>query len=882
MLSIFKRNKKSKPTFKEKFEYFQSLLHANDSAHRALSELVEIIAEGKPFSRGAVHSRFDALMSSIRTIIDNFNLFTDNKFAVISQIFHKLSNDYFNMLNSRFICAKNWDCNDNECFNCISAERIECDVPHSIPIDDIDADMEQYLGSKMARLGAIRKHLGLNVPNGFSLTTRFFDELMQYSGLRQQKNRIFYDVDFEDIEQVQKASQETQELFIQLDFPEIFRQIANQAYRATFGDNKVMIAVRSSAVGEDVSGASFAGLHTSLLNQSPENLFEACLEALLSKYSPQSLVYRFVSGLRDEDMPMSVGVIEMIDAVSAGVLFTKDPLHNLDRIIIQASYGLGESVVSGSVQPQEYILDKSQLRNLIAFKPGKQHTKRVSSSRTGSENRPLSEKELSEPCLNDEQLKLLSEYALKIENFFNEPQDIEWAIDPSGTIYILQARPLEIKVSSKRKEAQQINADTLKNNNHVLIDSGDCASRGIAIGKAVIVKNLRDLKNAGRGDIIVARKNMPELASVLHKVAGVITETGSSTGHLSIIARELGTPLLTNAENAISIINTGDLITLYSDIKTVFKGEVEELKDFIYSGAHSLDKYRKSPMFKLWHKIVKMIVKLNLVDFNSPDFRASNCKTIHDIIRFTHEISIREMFSFQNFTKLDGAYLYRLNFDVPIDVRVIDIGNGIKPESKDQASITPADITSMPFSFLLDGMMTPGLKWSGQIALDTKGFTHLVLNNIVDVYRSESELGGSSFAIISDKYMNFFSRFGYHLSRITAYASDELNMNFIMFVFRGGAAEPLRQARRIHAVRLILEHFNFTVQMEADSLTGNLKKISSDKVLSILKELGRMTGAVRNVDVSMVSDRHIDVFVQGFLEGDINPAERFTNAKYFN
>ena len=173
------------------------------------------------------------------------------------------------------------------------------------------------------------------------------------------------------------------------------------------------MAVRSSAIGEDDPRYSFAGLHYTALNVSKTNLIDACFEVLISKYLPQSLVYRYITGLRDADMPMSIGCIKMIDSEISGVLFTKDPLNQKEGIIIQAVRGLGTKVVDGSVSPQEFIIEHNYNANLIEFKPGNQKYKTIARSEDGLNEEKISEDILQEPCLTKEQIKILTEAEFK-------------------------------------------------------------------------------------------------------------------------------------------------------------------------------------------------------------------------------------------------------------------------------------------------------------------------------------------------------------------------------------------------------------------------------------------------------------------------------------
>jgi pyruvate,water dikinase len=173
-------------------------------------------------------------------------------------------------------------------------------------------------------------------------------------------------------------------------------------------------------------------------------------------------------------------------------------------------------------------------------------------------------------------------------------------------------------------------------------------------------------------------------------------------------------------------------------------------------------------------------------------------------------------------------------------------------------------------------MTAPGVRWAGPLPIDIKGFTSLLMSNIVDAGRSDRALGDRSYAIISDCYLNFSSRLGYHFSRLDAYACDEINNNYINFDFRGGAADPLRRIRRAKVVARILELSNFSVTIQNDNVLATIRKIPVSTIFELLNEIGRLMGAVRNADVTLISDENIEQFVSAFLGGDPSPALRFT------
>jgi pyruvate,water dikinase len=871
---IFASKKKHLLGFKERFHHFQSLLKANDEAHHLMSQMAELITSGTPFSKPYIRNIYNELINAANDIIERLMALSNGNYGELRKKLNSITSNISIIQAPRFFCPDGWNCQDYNCHECPNAsKKLFEEIPYYIDIDEISENDTYYVGSKMSRLGVIRNQLQIPVPNGFSLTIRLFEEMMSVYGLRKKFDELFKYIDYSEITEVQRVCREAQELLIASPLPDELQIAIQSAYQKSFPEANPKVSVRSSAIGEDGNNHSFAGLHYTALNISYPSLLDACMEVLISKYTPQSVVYRYMTGLRDEDMPMSIAVISMVKSTISGVIYTANHVNKKDEIIIQVVKGLGTTLVSGKIKPQEYVLDKSG--KIISFNPGNLIFEECALEFEGTKINKF-ESPVKEPLLNDIQLGRLVDYALKIENHFSVPQDIEWAIDPNGQIYILQARPL--KTCEEKHISQNINQiiEEADKTHTPIIEIGDNASPGIAAGKAFIIRNLRDLKNVDKGSIIVASKNLPEFAGIIHKVKGFITNFGSTTGHLSIIAREFGVPVLTNCINATDLIKDGDEITLFSDYARVYPGKITEILDLHTDKLIEENEFIKSPLFRIWHRISKFIFKLNLTNPNSPRFKPEYCETVHDIIRFAHEYSMREMFAFYENARFESGRTYKLKFDVPLDISVINIENGLR-ENVDKEVITLNDIVSEPFLHLIKGMTTKGVEWSGPLSVDIKGFMNILITNINDPNKAERSIGSRSYALISNNYLNFFSRLGYHFSRLDAFAGEEQNSNFINFHFRGGAADSVRKARRARAIAIILEKLKFSVINSGDSVVANIRKIPKDETLGLLVELGRLMGAVRNTDVTMVTDKHVDIFVQAFLDGDPAPVRRFYN-----
>jgi pyruvate,water dikinase len=872
---IFLSKRKKVLSFTEKFRYFQELVEANDRAHQAMSEMGEMIVQAEPFSHNYADKVYFDLVENTRIIIENLILISGGKFQTLRKKLEHIENVAEDIFHPKYLCPESFDCSDTDCDNCPKRTFFPENIPYYYDIAEINKSKYLEVGDKMSRLGEIRNVLSLPVPDGFSLTVRLFEEVLYYNNLRERKDKLITGVDYSVIAQIRRAVKETKNLFLWNPLPQHLRNIIIDAYNKKYGDKNIKLAVRSSALGEDSGKYSFAGLHHTELNITRDKFVDAVYQVLISKYSPESVVYRFINGLRDEDMPMSVCCLEMVNTVAAGVLFTADPNGKKQGMIIQAVRGLGILVVEGRVTPQEYIVEHNENANIISYSDGSPSHHNFP-NRTEKKYDDTSADNRESPCLSKENVKTLIKYALKIEKHFGCPQDIEWALDNKEDIYIIQARPLNIK-KKDYPIAKDFNYDAIDKKYPILLTQGETASPGIAAGPVRLIDSPEDFINFSKNGIIVAKKNIPEFASLIHKASAVITDLGSTTGHLSIIAREFGVPILTNTYNASDVLKDGTIITVDTVARKVYKGAVDELIKFKEECESNNPLFRSSPLYNIWHRLSKYIFKLNLYNPDARNFNALGCETLHDIIRFSHESAIRLMFgTSQSIGPADRGKIFNLRFGLPLDIYVIDLKDGLKDGIKTDW-VTTDDIISKPFRALLKGMNTPGLKWTGYLPIDTKGFFSIIAGNIVDESRNDSEIGAKSYALISENYFNFFSRLGYHFSRIDCFASDESNSNYINFNFRGGAADMTRKVRRITAIKLILEHYGFSTDVHDDNVIARIRKIPKRVTYEYVEMLGRLMGSIRNTDVSMVTNRQVELFVKYFLEGDPIPGLRLAD-----
>src|SRR4030043_926169 len=404
---------------------------------------------------------------------------------------------------------------------------------------------------------------------------------------------------------------------------------------------------------------------------------------------------------------MSVGVLAMVDARAAGVIYTRDPNNpEEDTLIISAARGLGKSVVDGVVTPETYTVSKNNLETIKKNMPD-QKSMFVCKPEGELQEVSLSEEMQENPSLGCEQIKTLSEYAIALAEKYKAPQDIEWAIDKDGTPYILQTRPLLILKEKTRSVPTRIEGYNIS------IERGVIACKGIGFGKAYILRAEDDLKDFPDGAVLVAKHTSTKYVTVMNKAKAIITDVGGATGHMASLTREYQVPTILDTDRATDVIKDGQELTVDAINCNIYEGHVKELEEFAEKRE---EPFKSTSLFKTLEAVLKWVVPLNLVDPADENFKPDCCRTLHDITRFAHQKAMQEMFKISE--EFPGnAETVRLVAGIPLLVYLIDLGGGIRVVSQ---QITAEYISSVPFNDFLKGLV--GLAWPGSAHFGIKDF----------------------------------------------------------------------------------------------------------------------------------------------------------------
>jgi pyruvate,water dikinase len=451
------------------------------------------------------------------------------------------------------------------------------------------------VGGKNASLGEMYHELGsqgIRIPNGFALTAQSFYEALEAANAGPALHALLDNLDITDLGLLAKNAAEARRIVHAATGSSAMRQRIAAAYQILekeYGAN-VSVAVRSSATAEDLPTASFAGQHETYLNISgPDDLFEACRQCFASLFTDRGIVYRVNNGFDHFKVGLSVGVMKMVrsDIGSSGVIFTLDTESGFrDVVLITGSYGLGENVVQGTVDPDEFYVHKPTFRkghrSVLRRSLGqKQVTMTLKKGHTGSStrNEPTSLVKQARFCLTDEDALTLAGYAIAIEEHYSaraghpQPMDIEWAKDGvDGLLYIVQARPETV---ASRKSATMLETYALTGDGPVLI-SGKAVGERIGSGVVRVIASTEELKTFRPGEVLVASATNPDWEPVMKTAGAIVTDHGGRTCHAAIVARELGVPAIVGTGNATTVLKTGARVTISCAGETgvVYAGDV--------------------------------------------------------------------------------------------------------------------------------------------------------------------------------------------------------------------------------------------------------------------------------------------------------------------
>lgn len=824
--------------FATRYDHFRLLIQANTRAHELMGELEEALRGFTPYGMHFVRTLCTRISTSIYQMVRHLGeLETQGQDDLVAAM---------QAINDRIMEE-------------LEPENHAVGGEPVIDLAEVNRNHADLCGPKMAMLGEAGSSLGLSIPSGFVITVAAYQRFAQSHGLGVEIDRLIQTMAGDDRESVFQASSSIMQLVMETRLPDDLASAILDAYDrlAERLGTSPDLAVRSSALGEDIEGSSFAGQYRSVLNVDRSSLLDAYKEVVASKYSRQAMAYRLSHGIRDDDVAMSVGCMTMVESASGGVAYSGNPVNvRDDRVSISSVWGLPKPVVDGTAGTDEFIVARDPLRVEETFVAEKADMY-VCSQHEGVCREDLTGDKGTQPSLTEEQALLVARETVRVEEHFGTPQDIEWAMTSDGTFHLLQCRPL-MRVSSGEDSAPAANLP------EPVLTGGRTASPGVGVGPAFTLRKDVDGLTFPDGGVLILRQALPSRAALLDRASALISEQGGMAGHLANVAREFGVPALFGIKDAVGRFENGRILTVDAEGRAVYDGAVEALLK-----EHPRQRImRGSPVQGALRKAARHIVRLNLTNPESPDFKPANCRTLHDVMRYCHERAVNVMFEFGTHDDYIEAASRQLICDVPKQFWILNLDDGFSPEGQERKDrcILLEHIVSYPMQMLWEGMQA--VPWEGPPPVHGRGLMSVMFEATMNpdlVPSAGTRYTQKNYFMVSKNYCSLQSRFGFHFCGVEALVGERISENYASFQFKGGAANMERRIRRARFVGDLLEMFDFRVRVRQDNMFARVEGLDRETMGNRLKIVGYLITHTRQLDMIMSDEAAVTRRKKRFL-----------------
>ncbi len=716
---------------------------------------------------------------------------------------------------------------------------IKTSPPFTLRLDQV-LPKTDTIGNKGKNLGLIENRLNGPVPPGFIITTNSYHYFIEYNDLREPIRELLTGLDIEVTDSLRRTSERIKKRILSGEVPKAIETEILQSFQNLQQQSResLRVAVRSSAACED-GEFSFAGQYLTCINVEKNDLIDSYRQVLASKYSPEALFYRVSHGLFDEETPMSVLVLKMVDSIASGVLYTQSPISHSNKDEYQYLHvisGQGEMLVSGQTKPDIYTLTRSSEPELVDFKGADQVSLKAAS------------------IISDEMARSLGRWGNRLEEFFGTPQDIEWAIDEKGKLFLLQARPLQIESQTNQAE----NPPEVDQNKHpVILTEGRQGAKGCGGGPVYLVSPDNPVDKVPQGAILVTENTPPEYVQIMNRLNGVVAEKSSTACHFATVAREFGVPLLVGCPDATHLLKDKQLVTVDGNQVKVYEGHVEELTHS--SGSHPLE---QSPYHQRLGPMLSFITPLKLVDPTSDQFLPESCRSMHDIIRFVHEKGVQSMF--MEAKPGTGRGAIKLSSELPLEIYLFNVGGGFSRIPQKDEPLTLDMITCTPFLAVWKGMSHPDVRWKNK-PFDWDNYDKIVMSG--GIAPKQDDFQFSSYGVISNDYLHLNMRFGYHFTILDILCGDIASANYCMLRFAGGGGDFEGRSLRLEFLSRVFIQLGFSVEIKADLLEARIADMDEVSLGKKLDMAGRLLGATKIMDMVLRDDEMVDNCVRDFFNG---------------
>jgi pyruvate,water dikinase len=805
-LGILSSFRKPETGFRARYETLRSLLNRNGHVLQLLSDL-EADLNHLPHSDQRIRRPVERLLSETLLMVQELNILAEGRYLSLYKVLEGIRTETLAALHQ----APGYK-----------------NQPLAVSLDAAESKKPGLAGGKAAGLAALRRVFPDAVPPGFTLTTAAYRLFLDESGLSEKLRLLARNLDpFGDPARFHQTTEAIRSAILATEVPEAVSRAIYENARLLGDAGPSGWAVRSSATSED-GQFSFAGQFDTELRVPPEKLVDAYRAVCAGRFTDRAVIYRAACGFREADTPMAVLFMPMVEPRAAGVLYSMDTTgEDRGRMAVFAAAGLGDAVVRGEIRPDIFYLARGGAFEVLE----------------GPEVPHVTKDTLSE----------LGKLADGAARALGAEVEMEWAAGRDGRLWLLQCRPLRPGESEPGREGRAGGAPPL-------IEGGVTIFPGRAEGP-VARRSGPDTRPVPKGAVLVVDSPAPELAAFLPNAAALVAEAGGLTGHLATLAREFSIPSVFHVGVTARRLEEGMLVSVDATKRKIHAGSR-------WPGIRErvLDRLSRPPGGAGKNPLFGLVLALNLVDPFVSSFRPKACRSIHDIIRFVHEMGVRYMFRFGDaHSRPFQKKTRRLETRLPMKIYVLDIAGAIRTDKK---TVPPETVESTPFQALWKGFADPALawpdRWNKEFAGMPRGFQEEVLGGLKGPRRG----GDPNYLIVAPEYMNFNARFAYHYAMVDAFVGPGGQNNYVHFRFHNGGASDERRTLRARFLERVLRESRFGVDRQGDLITAWMRRYPQNDSKEALAVLGRLMVCARQLDLLMCNENDVAGFSAHFMSGN--------------
>lgn len=823
---------------KKKYHSFKTLLEHDKASHEFLAMLEDIY--------------YNDISCDFQQIVSIYEQFSRAVFSMVEALLQMCPSRYWSL---RDYCKKF----DFYIRFMLEPEEHDLSPPFTMDLDAVPDAGEKTAGNKALGIALVKTELDLPVPRGFVITTNAFHYFMAFNDLHGPVNRLLAELDITDPDSLKQTAEKINALIMNASVPVDIEDAVFQSLEILRKDITDMtgIALRSSAVREDTS-TSFAGQYKTLINVKDEDIVTGYKEVIAGKYSEQALFYRISHGILDSETSMAVLVLEMIDAISSGVVYTRDTnMPFPDNLLVHSVWGQGSLLVDGQTPCDVFRISKSSSLTIDHMHIARKDRQVILDPDQKTRTVMLDPVKGESPSIENADVLALGQWGIRIETFFNTAQDIEWCMDKDRNLYILQARPLNVSLQPEKEEKPASLPDKLS----VICANAETICPGIGAGPVFFLEDLSKLPDVPQGAVLAAEHAAPGFVTAVHRLGAVVIKSGSRAGHFSSVLREFHIPAIVNVKKGFDELTDGKPVTVDADRAKVYEG----CMDISSSTAQKKKSLFNDSSFKTKLRyLINFSSPLKLKNPESDDFVPESVRSLHDIIRFTHETAVQEMFFMGSRTGSRKMGAKKLILGIPMLFYVLDVGEGMKKQPEKQKQIYQDDITCVPMKAVIEGLLDPGICWTETSHFDWEEYDKIVMAGGI-ISADDASFG--SYAVVAQDYMNVNFRFGYHFVILDTRCTGEPDKNYILFRFSGGGGSPEGRLLRAGFIKKILTRCGFIVDVKSDLIDARLEHVPFEEMQKILQLTGRLLGATKIMDMYIKEDQDIDNLAEEFIAG---------------